>query len=187
MPTPRGRGSALARPAPAASRSGDEQLLHDLLTQLTRLEQDTTRLQEGRVEGGAVAALLLVTAVVNSMVARRHRALQRSRRAAVARAAAAGRGPSVHAAARRRSRSHLGRHRGRRAQELEEQHREPRAAVSRAVPRAARRARLLRQHREHVLPLEPRARRVARHLRAVRRRPDRGDQQASKSRKETEP
>jgi hypothetical protein len=50
-------------------RSADEQLLHDLLTQLTRLEQDTTRLQEGRVEGGAVAALLLVTAVVNSMVA----------------------------------------------------------------------------------------------------------------------
>jgi hypothetical protein len=50
-------------------RSPDEQLLHDLLTQLTRLEQDTTRLQEGRVEGGAVAALLLVTAVVNSMVA----------------------------------------------------------------------------------------------------------------------
>jgi hypothetical protein len=47
----------------------DEQLLHDLLTQLTRLEQDTTRLQEGQVEGGTVAALLLVTAVVNSMVA----------------------------------------------------------------------------------------------------------------------
>ena len=52
-----------------AERTGDEQLLHDLLTQLTRLEQDTTRLQEGRVEGGTVAALLLVTAVVNSMVA----------------------------------------------------------------------------------------------------------------------
>jgi len=50
-------------------RSVDEQLLHDLLTQLTRLEQDTTRLQEGQVEGGTVAALLLVTAVVNSMVA----------------------------------------------------------------------------------------------------------------------
>jgi hypothetical protein len=53
----------------ADGRSLDEQLLHDLLTQLTRLEQDTTRLQEGRVEGGTVAALLLVTAVVNSMVA----------------------------------------------------------------------------------------------------------------------
>jgi hypothetical protein len=50
-------------------RNGDEQLLHDLLTQLTRLEQDTTRLNEGGVEGGTVAALLLVTAVVNSMVA----------------------------------------------------------------------------------------------------------------------
>ncbi|HUQ88845.1 MAG TPA: DUF4388 domain-containing protein [Vicinamibacterales bacterium] len=65
-----------ARPGARASqntgsgeRSGDEQLLHDLLTQLTRLEQDTTRLQEGQVEGGTVAALLLVTAVVNSMVA----------------------------------------------------------------------------------------------------------------------
>jgi hypothetical protein len=56
-------------PGSGAGRSGDEQLLHDLLTQLTRLEQDTTRLQEGKVEGGTVAALLLVTAVVNSMVA----------------------------------------------------------------------------------------------------------------------
>ena len=52
-----------------AERSGDEELLHDLLTQLTRLEQDTTRLQEGHVEGGTVAALLLVTSVVNAMVA----------------------------------------------------------------------------------------------------------------------
>ena len=52
----------------AEQRSVDEELLHDLLTQLTELEQDTTRLQEGRVEGGTVAALLLVTAVVNSMV-----------------------------------------------------------------------------------------------------------------------
>ena len=52
-----------------SERSGDEELLHDLLTQLTRLEQDTTRLQEGHVEGGTVAALLLVTSVVNSMVA----------------------------------------------------------------------------------------------------------------------
>jgi hypothetical protein len=55
--------------AAQAARSVDEQLLHELLTQLTRLEQDTTRLQEGQVEGGTVAALLLVTAVVNSMVA----------------------------------------------------------------------------------------------------------------------
>lgn len=52
----------------ADARNVDEELLHDLLTQLTQLEQDTTRLQEGRVEGGTVAALLLVTAVVNSMV-----------------------------------------------------------------------------------------------------------------------
>jgi hypothetical protein len=62
-------GSASTHGGAGNERSGDEQLLHDLLTQLTRLEQDTTRLQEGRVEGGTVAALLLVTAVVNSMVA----------------------------------------------------------------------------------------------------------------------
>jgi len=30
----------------SSERTGDEQLLHDLLTQLTRLEQDTTRLQD---------------------------------------------------------------------------------------------------------------------------------------------
>ena len=51
-----------------SDQSVDEQLLHDLLTQLTRLEQDKARLEEGRMEGGAVPALLLVTAVVNSMV-----------------------------------------------------------------------------------------------------------------------
>jgi hypothetical protein len=63
------RPGASAKQGGAGERSGDEQLLHDLLTQLTRLEQDTTRLQEGQVEGGTIAALLLVTAVVNSMVA----------------------------------------------------------------------------------------------------------------------
>jgi hypothetical protein len=62
-------GSGSSTNGSSDGRTVDEQLLHDLLTQLTRLEQDTTRLQEGRVEGGAVAALLLVTAVVNSMVA----------------------------------------------------------------------------------------------------------------------
>lgn len=61
------RGGAIQ--GAGGERNGDEQLLHDLLTQLTRLEQDTTRLQEGQVQGGTVAALLLVTAVVNSMVA----------------------------------------------------------------------------------------------------------------------
>jgi hypothetical protein len=63
------RPSASAHSGGSGERSGDEQLLHDLLTQLTRLEQDTTRLQEGQVQGGTVAALLVVTAVVNSMVA----------------------------------------------------------------------------------------------------------------------
>jgi hypothetical protein len=62
-------GGRRERPSSDSERSGDEELLHDLLTQLTRLEQDTTRLQEGHVEGGTVAALLLVTSVVNSMVA----------------------------------------------------------------------------------------------------------------------
>jgi hypothetical protein len=65
----RSSGHATGRPAAGEGRGGDEELLHDLLTQLTRLEQDTTRLQEGRVEGGTVAALLLVTSVVNAMVA----------------------------------------------------------------------------------------------------------------------
>lgn len=64
-----GGGGERQRRAADGERSGDEELLHDLLTQLTRLEQDTTRLQEGHVEGGTVAALLLVTSVVNSMVA----------------------------------------------------------------------------------------------------------------------
>jgi hypothetical protein len=65
----RSGASSSAHTSAGSERTGDEQLLHDLLTQLTRLEQDTTRLQEGKVEGGTVAALLLVTAVVNSMVA----------------------------------------------------------------------------------------------------------------------
>ena len=60
---------AAARVYPGSGPTGDELLLHDLLTQLTRLEQDKSRLEEGRMEGGAVPALLLVTAVVNSMVA----------------------------------------------------------------------------------------------------------------------
>jgi hypothetical protein len=49
--------------------SVDEKLLHDLLTRLTRLEQDKVRLEERQVEGGAVPALLLVATVVNSMIA----------------------------------------------------------------------------------------------------------------------
>ena len=65
-----GRSDApVSRRAAPGGSNDDGELLHDLLTQLTRLEQDTTRLQEGRVEGGTVAALLLVTSVVNAMVA----------------------------------------------------------------------------------------------------------------------
>ncbi len=49
--------------------SNDERLLHDLLTRLTRLEQDKVRLEDRQVEPGAVPALLLVATVVNSMIA----------------------------------------------------------------------------------------------------------------------
>ena len=49
--------------------SVDEKLLHDLLTRLARLEQDKVRLEERQLEAGAVPALLLVTTVVNSMIA----------------------------------------------------------------------------------------------------------------------
>ncbi len=55
--------------AGATEESGDEKLLHDLLTRLTRLEQDKVRLEERQVEAGVVPALLLIAAVVNSMVA----------------------------------------------------------------------------------------------------------------------
>jgi hypothetical protein len=55
--------------APGKEESGDEKLLHDLLTGLSRLEQDKVRLEEKQVEPGAVPALLLIATVVNSMVA----------------------------------------------------------------------------------------------------------------------
>jgi hypothetical protein len=49
--------------------SGDERLLHDLLTRLSRLEQDKVRLEEHDLEPGPVPALLLMATVVNSMIA----------------------------------------------------------------------------------------------------------------------
>jgi len=55
--------------APGNEESGDEKLLHDLLTGLSRLEQDKVRLEERQVDPGAVPALLLIATVVNSMVA----------------------------------------------------------------------------------------------------------------------
>jgi hypothetical protein len=55
--------------APGKEESGDEKLLHDLLTGLSRLEQDKVRLEERQIEPGAVPALLLIATVVNSMVA----------------------------------------------------------------------------------------------------------------------
>jgi hypothetical protein len=55
--------------APGTEESGDEKLLHELLTGLSRLEQDKVRLEERQIEPGAVPALLLIATVVNSMVA----------------------------------------------------------------------------------------------------------------------
>ena len=55
--------------APGKEESGDEKLLHDLLTGLSRLEQDKVRLEERQIEPGAVPALLLIATIVNSMVA----------------------------------------------------------------------------------------------------------------------
>ena len=49
--------------------SVDERLLHDLLTKLARLEQDKVRLEERKLDAGAVPPLLLLTTIVNSMVA----------------------------------------------------------------------------------------------------------------------
>ena len=63
-----GGGAGLSA-APGKEESGDEKLLHDLLTGLSRLEQDKVRLEEKQVEPGAVPALLLIATVVNSMVA----------------------------------------------------------------------------------------------------------------------
>jgi len=53
----------------AAQINTDEELLTALLTLLTRLEQDRVRLAEGHIEPGGVPALLVVTAIVNSLVA----------------------------------------------------------------------------------------------------------------------
>ncbi len=62
-------GSSSAKGPAATDESADEKLLNDLLTRLTRLEQDKVRLEERQIESGAVPALLLVATVVNSMVA----------------------------------------------------------------------------------------------------------------------
>jgi Domain of unknown function (DUF4388) len=71
-------GSAESGPSsPYSSSSGssdteesvDEKLLNDLLTRLSRLEQDKVRLEEHQIDPGPVAALMLLATVVNSMVA----------------------------------------------------------------------------------------------------------------------
>ena len=64
----RANGTSLSA-APGREESGDEKLLHDLLTGLSRLEQDKVRLEEHELEPGAIPALMLVATIVNSMVA----------------------------------------------------------------------------------------------------------------------
>ena len=49
--------------------SPDERLLHELLSLLTRLEKDCGRLTDGKVEAGSVQALLVLTTIVNTLVA----------------------------------------------------------------------------------------------------------------------
>src|SRR5262245_34303727 len=65
---PGSAGTAPSRALAIPGERSDDQLLSDLLTQLSHLEQEKVRLEESRQEIGAVPALLLVTAVVNSMV-----------------------------------------------------------------------------------------------------------------------
>jgi hypothetical protein len=65
----RSNGLSSSNGSEDTEESGDEKLLHDLLTKLTRLEQDKVRLEEHQMEGGAVPALLLIATVVNSMIA----------------------------------------------------------------------------------------------------------------------
>ncbi len=60
--------SSSASPS-GSDESTDERLLHDLLSQLARLEQDKVRIEERQLEPGAVPALLLLATIVNSMIA----------------------------------------------------------------------------------------------------------------------
>lgn len=66
---PQGRTADPAAPSAPTGPVTDEQLLNELLTLLTRLEQDRVRLAEAEVRPGGVAALLIVTAIVNSLIA----------------------------------------------------------------------------------------------------------------------
>ena len=65
----RAGGQAQTPGASLTMGGGDEQLLHDLLTQLSRLEHHKAQLEGGCIEGGLGAALSVVTTVVNSLVA----------------------------------------------------------------------------------------------------------------------
>ena len=60
---------AAASPRTPVERGGDAELLNELLGLLTRLEQDRARIADARTSDGGVSTLLVVTAVVNSLVA----------------------------------------------------------------------------------------------------------------------
>jgi hypothetical protein len=53
----------------AADGAADQTLLDELLSLLTRLEQDRARIADARMQDGGVSVLVTVTAVVNSLIA----------------------------------------------------------------------------------------------------------------------
>jgi uncharacterized protein DUF4388 len=64
------RGSGAANSAAEAdAAAGDRSLFAEMLELLTRLEQDRARLAEGRVDGGADAALVALAGIVNQLIA----------------------------------------------------------------------------------------------------------------------
>ena len=66
------RASAGGRLAPSSGDGGghaDNELLMELLTLLSRFDQDRVRLSEGKVDPGGVPAMLIVATIVNSLIA----------------------------------------------------------------------------------------------------------------------
>jgi len=64
----RDRAAPSDEPSAPVDGDVDKLLLDDLLALIARLEPDRLKLAEGRVEQGGVAALLLLTEVVNSAI-----------------------------------------------------------------------------------------------------------------------
>ena len=156
--------------APGKEESGDEQLLHDLLTRpvAARAGQGAPA-RNGQVEPGAVPALLLIATVVNSMVA-----------VVTARCSDSDVLPSrvlPRLAETQPYTQLLGEDQERISiatavgvlKTLEQHQGRPAAAVPGAVPGAARRAGVLRQHGRARSSTAARARGMARHVRRVRR------------------